>query len=95
MEDRNHYIEEMKAYYEVRAPWHDQYMSYRSNEQMENLQKPIIEIIHSDLKDKKIIEIACGTGNWTGVLAKRAKHVTAVDCSPKSLEIAQKKTGRS
>lgn len=94
MKITNHYNELMKTYYDVRAPWHDQYMSYQSNEQMETLQKPIIELFQHELANKTVLEIACGTGNWTGILAKRAKHITAVDSSPQSIILAQKKLNR-
>jgi len=84
-------IEEMKQYYEARAPWHDQYMSYESNERMEELLRPIIETFEEIIRGKRIIEIACGTGNWTEVLAKRATFVTAIDSSHSALKIAHTK----
>lgn len=91
MNDKNKYIDEMINYYDVRAPWHDDYMSFTSNEQMENRQKPIIDIFEKELFGKKVLEIACGTGNWTEVLAKRANEVTAIDSSSQSLYLAQTK----
>ncbi|MFD8717462.1 class I SAM-dependent methyltransferase [Streptomyces sp. NPDC059629] len=36
-----------------------------------------------------VLEPACGTGQWTGSLAARARSVTAVDASPEVLGIAQ------
>ena len=84
-------IEEMNRYYEARAPWHDQYMGYESNEGMEKLLSPIIEIFNEMIIGKRILEIAFGTGNWTEVLAKRAASVVAIDSSPAALVIAQTK----
>ncbi len=84
-------INEMINYYERRAPWHDQYMEYSGNEMMEKRLKPIVIKVVPYITKKNIIEIACGTGNWTQVLARRAKHVLAIDSSPKSLEIAKDK----
>ena len=84
-------IEEMNRYYDARAPWHDQYMSYTSNEAMENLLAPVISVIDPIVKSRTVLEIACGTGNWTQVLAKRAVSVTATDQSLRSLEIAREK----
>ena len=81
----------MKKYYEHRAPWHDEYMSYTSNEKMETILKPIISFIEKDLHGKNILEIACGTGNWTQILSKRVNSVIAVDSSETSLKIAQGK----
>ncbi len=37
------------------------------------------------------MELACGTGLWTGLLASHASHVTAIDASAETLEIAQGK----
>ncbi len=44
-----------------------------------------------------VLEVACGTGYWTQVLALVARHVVAVDAAPEMLEIARSKglpTGR-
>lgn len=81
----------MKIYYERRAPWHDSYMSYEGNAAMEMLLRPIVDRIIPLIQDKHVIEIACGTGNWTEVLAKRAQSVTATDSSETALKIAREK----
>jgi demethylmenaquinone methyltransferase/2-methoxy-6-polyprenyl-1,4-benzoquinol methylase len=81
----------MNRYYEARAPWHDEYMGYESREGMEELLKPIIDTLAATIIGKRVIEIACGTGNWTQILAKRADSVVAIDVSPTALEIAQQK----
>jgi demethylmenaquinone methyltransferase/2-methoxy-6-polyprenyl-1,4-benzoquinol methylase len=36
----------------------------------------------------RVLELACGTGQWTAVLAKQASELTAVDASPEMLAIA-------
>jgi SAM-dependent methyltransferase len=36
-----------------------------------------------------VLELACGTGRWTPLLAERADRVTAVDGAPEMLEIAR------
>lgn len=38
-----------------------------------------------------VLELACGTGLWTGKLAAHATHVTALDASPEALQIARSK----
>lgn len=35
-----------------------------------------------------VLELACGPGSWTGMLAARARTVTAVDGAPEMLELA-------
>ncbi|MEW5924920.1 MAG: class I SAM-dependent methyltransferase [Candidatus Zixiibacteriota bacterium] len=84
-------IEEMNRYYDARARWHDWYMSYESNEKMEELMHPIIQIFENMLTGRRVLEIACGTGNWTLVLAKRAESVLGLDISRAVLEIAETK----
>jgi SAM-dependent methyltransferase len=39
----------------------------------------------------RVLELACGTGRWTGQLAVSAQSVTAVDASPEVLEINRRK----
>ncbi|MBW2119721.1 MAG: class I SAM-dependent methyltransferase, partial [Deltaproteobacteria bacterium] len=84
-------IEEMNAYYDRHAPWHDQCMGYESNDNMEKLLTPIIKVFERHIRNKDVLEIACGTGNWTQFLAKRARSVLAVDMSPAALKIARTK----
>ncbi|GGV28460.1 hypothetical protein GCM10010277_10600 [Streptomyces longisporoflavus] len=39
-----------------------------------------------------MLELACGTGQWTPLLAARARTVTAVDAAPEVLAIARQRT---
>jgi SAM-dependent methyltransferase len=84
-------IEEMNRYYDKVAPLHDTFMGYTSNEAMEKLLGPIIDWVEPLLRQKRVLEIACGTGNWTQVLSRRAGSVTAVDQSEAYLAIARTK----
>ena len=84
-------IKEMNEYYRECAPYHDGYMSYTDNLNMEKLLAPIIEKIEDDITGKDVLEIACGTGNWTQVLSKRACRVLAVDINETYLIEARKK----
>ena len=43
----------------------------------------------------RVLEPACGTGNWTRLLAESAGHLTAVDASREMLAIARERTGTS
>jgi demethylmenaquinone methyltransferase/2-methoxy-6-polyprenyl-1,4-benzoquinol methylase len=84
-------IDEMNAYYDKVAPLHDGFMGYTTNEAMEELLGPIIKWVEPLVHDRKVLEIACGTGNWTQVLSKRAESVLATDQSEAYLEIARSK----
>ncbi|WLW51591.1 class I SAM-dependent methyltransferase [Streptomyces sp. YU58] len=39
-----------------------------------------------------VLELACGTGQWTRRLAARARSVTAVDAAPETLALARART---
>jgi len=90
MSDKN-LIDQMNRYYRMRAPWHDGYLSYTDNESMEKLLGPLIEYFEGYIANQDILEIACGTGNWTQVLAKRARSVLATDVADSMIQIARKK----
>ncbi|HEY3717219.1 MAG TPA: class I SAM-dependent methyltransferase [Jatrophihabitantaceae bacterium] len=38
-----------------------------------------------------VLELACGTGVWTALLAGRANTLTAVDAAPEMIEIARER----
>jgi SAM-dependent methyltransferase len=42
----------------------------------------------------RVLELACGTGQWTAELTKRASGVTAVDSSPEMLAINKAKVSQ-
>ena len=85
-------IQQMNRYYDLRAPWHDTYMNYLSNADMESLLAPVIRQFEKYITDRDVLEIACGTGNWTQVLARRARSVTATDVNQSVLDIARDKS---
>jgi demethylmenaquinone methyltransferase/2-methoxy-6-polyprenyl-1,4-benzoquinol methylase len=41
---------------------------------------------------KKVLELACGTGYWTEIMAAGAAHVTAIDVNEEVLQIARTKS---
>ncbi len=45
-------------------------------------------------KGKHVLELACGTGYWTDVIASSAAQVTALDVNEEVLKIARTKTER-
>jgi demethylmenaquinone methyltransferase/2-methoxy-6-polyprenyl-1,4-benzoquinol methylase len=86
-------LDSMLEYYRDRVPYHDECMSYMDNETMEELLGPIIEMIEDEIQDKRVLELGCGTGNWTIMLAKRALQVLATDQQEAYFEEARKKVG--
>ena len=85
-------VRQMNEYYSRRARWHDTYMGYEDNTGMENLLGPIIGWFEAYIEGADVLELACGTGNWTQVLARRARSVTATDVNGSVLEIARSKS---
>lgn len=85
-------IKEMNEYYGENVHYHDECMSYTDNLSMEKLLAPIIRRVEKDIKGKDVLEIACGTGNWTQVLSKRARSVMATDINEAYLIEAKKKS---
>jgi 2-polyprenyl-3-methyl-5-hydroxy-6-metoxy-1,4-benzoquinol methylase len=89
--DSDQLIKEMNAYYSRRAPWHDGCLNYTDNRAMEKLLGPIIGRIEKYISGRDVLEIACGTGNWTQVLSRRARNVVATDVNDSVLDIARGK----
>jgi len=44
-----------------------------------------------EVRGLTLLEVACGSGYWTGVAAATAKTILATDCNPSPLELARSK----
>jgi demethylmenaquinone methyltransferase/2-methoxy-6-polyprenyl-1,4-benzoquinol methylase len=66
-------------------------MGYTDNAAMEGLLRPIVHRVGSLLAGCDVLEIACGTGNWTQVLARRVRRIVATDINEETLERAKAK----
>lgn len=81
--DEDALLAEQIAYYRARAPEYDRV--YAEREDLRELLALADDLpIAGDA-----LELACGTGQWTGALAARARSVTAVDASPEVLGVAR------
>jgi len=74
------------AYYRARAAEYDRVYVER-----EDLQQVLAEFDGLPVTGD-VLELACGTGQWTRLLAARARSVTALDAAPEVLAIAQERT---
>lgn len=71
------------AYYRARAAEYDS--AYGERMHLPQLAKTLDELpIRGD-----VLELACGTGQWTRLLADRAQSLTALDAAPEMLDIAR------
>ncbi len=78
----------MREYYDRRAPWHDDYMDASSLDGLRARFAEVLSVVTPLVRDATVLEIACGTGNWTQLLAEHARTVTAIDSSPRALDLA-------
>lgn len=79
-------LAEQMAYYKAGAAEYD-----RPYAEYEDLQKLLAAVDDLPIAGH-VLELACGTGQWTPRLAARAQSVTAVDASPEVLALARART---
>jgi demethylmenaquinone methyltransferase/2-methoxy-6-polyprenyl-1,4-benzoquinol methylase len=86
-------------YYRARAAEYDEWWlrqgrydrGQKTNEQWFNEQAVLGAELAAFEPRGKVLELACGTGIWTGKLLAFASSVTAVDGSPEMLELARRR----
>lgn len=86
------------------TPWHEQITYYRrradeydatSYRDLAKASARIAALAGQLCPTGDLLEIACGTGNWTGPLAEHARTVTAIDAAPEMIALARRRvTGR-
>lgn len=96
-------LEEQVRYYQARAPEYDLWFKRRGpydlgtehttrwNAEVEAVRKAL----HSSPLRGDVLELACGTGWWTGELARHDVAITAVDSSREAIALNGKRVGRS
>jgi SAM-dependent methyltransferase len=78
----------LQAYYAARAEEYDKV--YEKPERQADLRR-IERWLPAVLTGKAVLEIACGTGYWTRLIAPAASSVVAIDSAPETLRIARKR----
>lgn len=78
-------LAEQVRYYRHRAREYDA----TAYESLDALRARITRIVASLRPGGNVLEIACGTGLWTGPLAGPASSVTAIDSAPEAVAIAR------
>jgi ubiquinone/menaquinone biosynthesis C-methylase UbiE len=82
-------VDKLAAYYAQRAAEYERI--YARPERQEDLAK-LRARIGGLFAGRRVLELACGTGYWTDVIAESAGQVTALDVNEEVLEIARSKT---
>jgi demethylmenaquinone methyltransferase/2-methoxy-6-polyprenyl-1,4-benzoquinol methylase len=94
-------LAEQLAYYRARASEYDEWFQregrYDHGHEHRRLWFEEVAVVEDALvaanPSGEILELACGTGIWTSVLARAASHLTAVDASPEVLQINSSRVG--
>lgn len=76
---------DLQAYYARRAATYDEL--YERPERQADLAR-LREQVGALLAGGRVLELACGTGYWTGAIAAAASHVLATDINPEMLALA-------
>jgi SAM-dependent methyltransferase len=79
-DDLDALLDEQIAYYRARAPEYDEVYADKGTWGAFLDELPIAG---------DVLELACGSGWWTPLLARRARSVTAVDAAPEMLALAR------
>lgn len=88
MMDKNPAVNPVVAYFDSVAEYYDNESADYSEEQLEDLDEAR-EQLAALLAGHRILELGCGTGGWTEVLAETAESVLAIDASAAMLEQAR------
>jgi demethylmenaquinone methyltransferase/2-methoxy-6-polyprenyl-1,4-benzoquinol methylase len=78
----------MVEYYRQRAPYYERV--YHKPERQEDL-KRLREMVVGTFAGKKVLDVACGTGYWTEIIADSAKSIVGIDFNEEVLEVARTK----
>lgn len=78
-------LAEQVAYYRARAAEYDATSPVPADDAS---RRKLVHAIEAFAPRGRVLEIACGTGQWTTTLAKHASELTAIDSSPEMLAIA-------
>lgn len=81
-------LREQLAYYRARASEYDAYaMNAAMTQGWADELAQMKRVLQKTGRFEHILELACGTGTWTGELLKIGQIITAIDASPEMLEI--------
>lgn len=79
---------ELARYYGARAREYERI--YEKPERQEDLAR-LRALVPSFFHGRRVLEIACGTGYWTALVAVAADAVVGIDAAPEVLEVARAK----
>lgn len=81
-------LDEQLAYYRARAPQYDGVYERSSGPD-----PGLLSSVDALRASGSVLELACGTGQWTERLLRFANRVVAVDAAPEMVELARRRVG--
>jgi trans-aconitate methyltransferase len=81
-------VAEQTAYYRARAGEYDKTSAYDPVSRA-----ALAAALEAFAPNGRVLELACGTGEWTVELVKRASQLTAVDVAPEMLALNRERVG--
>lgn len=85
------YDRDIVDYYRKRASYYED-IYYRKSNVIRPELKEMSNKLAEYLKNRTVLEIACGTGYWTKILSMTAKQIMATDILQEMLNFAKRKT---
>ena len=86
-------LDEQIAYYRARAGEYDATSTPPDGDPFVDSADAVREALRAFAPRGRVIEIAAGTGQWTGLLADAADDLLVTDSSPEMLDLNRAKTG--
>jgi SAM-dependent methyltransferase len=83
-------VAEQTAYYRARAGEYDKTSAYDAASRA-----ALVAALEAFAPCGRVLELACGTGEWTVELVKHASQLTAVDVAPEMLALNRERVGRA
>jgi demethylmenaquinone methyltransferase/2-methoxy-6-polyprenyl-1,4-benzoquinol methylase len=81
-------VDDVARYYSARAGEYDETAGY-TDPMAEELREPVKALCRQALAGHDVLEVGCGTGYWTAVIAETTKSVLATDVNPSMVSIAR------
>ncbi len=73
------------------APVYDDFYQSDWGRKINDLEKLLIGLLLNEFTTKNVLEIGCGTGNWSNFFAGDGFKVTGIDISERMIDIAKSK----